>query len=363
MDPFLTSTSQLAQFVPRFSLPAPASTPRPSSMIIESSPSQFSAYSSNSNRFGSPSYSKRSSTIGIKLPPAPFVGSSGNFSSSNYVPPSPLNQRPSESFNFNSNYDVDMSYSTPLSKPAPIRILPSMSALQLSTPHSIIRKEEKIKLKPIVTQPISSPLTPNTSSDSNLSTSSSNFKSPSLSAQHLIAPLTPPLTPPTFGQLRELPSIQLIPSPPAPITFPTLSAKLLSNYKLHSLFSSQYTILEELGSGGFGFVVSAARNSDNKTVAVKFIFRDKVPNHGWVNSRHWGDAPGLMQREDGSRIVPMEAYVLRNVRHEGVVAYVDLFEDDTYFYLVSLVSRFSNYTDRLLGYGTSWITLAITRKG
>ena len=38
---------------------------------------------------------------------------------------------------------------------------------------------------------------------------------------------------------------------------------------------------------------------------------------------------------EGLRVVPMEAYVLRSVRHEGVVAYVDLFEDAKYFYLVS----------------------------
>lgn len=71
-------------------------------------------------------------------------------------------------------------------------------------------------------------------------------------------------------------------------------------------------------------------------VAVKFIYKNKVPTHGWVNSRHWGAAPGLVQREDGARIVPMEAYVLRNIRHDGVVAYIDAFEDSLYFYLVSL---------------------------
>lgn len=45
-----------------------------------------------------------------------------------------------------------------------------------------------------------------------------------------------------------------------------------------------------------------------------------------------------MQREDGARIVPMEAYVLRNIRHDGVVGYIDSFEDSLYFYLVSFAS-------------------------
>jgi serine/threonine protein kinase len=34
----------------------------------------------------------------------------------------------------------------------------------------------------------------------------------------------------------------------------------------------------------------------------------------------------------------MEAFVLRSIRHEGVVGYIDLFEDERYFYLVCLLS-------------------------
>ena len=44
---------------------------------------------------------------------------------------------------------------------------------------------------------------------------------------------------------------------------------------------------------------------------------------------------------EGYRIVPLEAFVLRSVRHEGVVAYIDLFEDEKYFYLVSFASVIS----------------------
>lgn len=71
------------------------------------------------------------------------------------------------------------------------------------------------------------------------------------------------------------------------------------------------------------------------SVAVKFIERAKIPSHGFVKSRHWGEAPGLSPMVEGYRIVPLEAFVLRSVRHEGVVAYIDLFEDEKYFYLVS----------------------------
>lgn len=77
------------------------------------------------------------------------------------------------------------------------------------------------------------------------------------------------------------------------------------------------------------------RNSDGLSVAVKFIERSKIPAHGWAKSKSWGPAPGLSPMTESHRMVPMEAFVLRNVRHDGVVAFIDLFEDDKYFYLVS----------------------------
>lgn len=95
---------------------------------------------------------------------------------------------------------------------------------------------------------------------------------------------------------------------------------------------------EELGCGGFGFVVKGTRNSDNLSVAVKFIERQKIPLHGWARARHWKSTHGLTSAidETGARLIPMEAYVLSAIHHEGVVSFIDLFEDDKYFYLVSL---------------------------
>lgn len=165
------------------------------------------------------------------------------------------------------------------------------------------------------------------------------------------APLTPPLTPPHQPSLPPAQSFAALSSPlqlaasiPAPQPT-TISGRLLADYPLHPLFAQQYSIQEELGSGGFGFVVRAERNVDGLSVAVKFIERTKIPNHGWVKSRHWGEAPGLSPMVEGYRVVPLEAFVLRSVRHEGVVAYIDLFEDEKYFYLVSfspLASRFDS---------------------
>ncbi|KAK4055045.1 hypothetical protein OIO90_003386 [Microbotryomycetes sp. JL221] len=151
-------------------------------------------------------------------------------------------------------------------------------------------------------------------------------------------PPTPPLTPlsPSIGlsPLTEVvPSCSLPPTPPA-VAPSTVSGRALYNYHLHPLFQSQYIIQEELGSGGFGFVVRADRAFDGLSVAVKFIERAKIPSHGWVKSRHWGEAPGLSPLSEGYRVVPLEAFVLRSIKHKGVVGFIDLFEDAQYFYLV-----------------------------
>ncbi|GAA5940085.1 hypothetical protein JCM3775_003275 [Rhodotorula graminis] len=144
-------------------------------------------------------------------------------------------------------------------------------------------------------------------------------------------PPTPPLTP--RHNLYPAGGVELPHSPSPPPRPATISARALQFHALHPLFASTYSLCEELGSGGFGFVVRAERTHDGASVAVKFIERAKIPSHGWVKSRSWGDTPGLTQ-PSGPKLVPMEAFVLRSIRHEGVVAFIDLFEDDKYFYLV-----------------------------
>ncbi|GAA5853680.1 hypothetical protein JCM8547_007411 [Rhodosporidiobolus lusitaniae] len=150
-------------------------------------------------------------------------------------------------------------------------------------------------------------------------------------------PLTPPLTPPYLEHPSLLPAVDLLSSPsPAPAVLPkpsTISGRALLHHRLHPLFASTYSLCEELGSGGFGFVVRAERNHDFLSVAVKFIERAKIPSHGWVKSRSWGETPGLIQPV-GPKLIPMEAFVLRSIRHDGVVGFIDLFEDERYFYLV-----------------------------
>jgi hypothetical protein len=60
-----------------------------------------------------------------------------------------------------------------------------------------------------------------------------------------------------------------------PGSIPT-AARFLAEGHLMPAFDQQYELLDELGSGGFGFVIRARRRFDGLIVAVKFIFRDRV---------------------------------------------------------------------------------------
>lgn len=126
---------------------------------------------------------------------------------------------------------------------------------------------------------------------------------------------------PSTAQLLTPPTMEKSLSAPAQAVPRTVSAKHLYNRQLHPRFAANYTIADELGSGGFGFVVSATRNVDLRPVAVKFIWKDKVPTHGWVRDPNLG-------------VIPLEAFVLRVVDHPCVVKFIDLFDDEEFFYLV-----------------------------
>lgn len=140
-------------------------------------------------------------------------------------------------------------------------------------------------------------------------------------------PVTQPISAPAplAGDLSKPSS--LAPKDGAAAEYQTVSARHLANHSLHPSFSGAYTLGDELGSGGFGFVVSAIRDEDSMPVAVKFIWKDKVPAHGWVRDPELG-------------VIPMEAFVLKVVRHQCVVKFIDLFDDPVFFYLVSVRSLF-----------------------
>ena len=175
--------------------------------------------------------------------------------------------------------------------------------------------------------------------------------------------LTPPLTPPAAFQtsspsssygLPETPRDEHMLSPHRPLpklskaaaaaaqelavdessqdsgSLPTLSSKMLDGYALDRRFRTEYTIVNELGSGGFGFVVKALRCRDGLPVAVKFIAKDRVLPRGWYDFPV-PDGKGGTQMDR----LPTEVFLLQKINHPGVVSFVDLFDDDDFFYLVS----------------------------
>jgi len=93
-----------------------------------------------------------------------------------------------------------------------------------------------------------------------------------------------------------------------------------------------YSILEELGAGGYGVVLRAIRARDMQEVAIKIVWRSKMPKEGWVTVTGW-EAKLLTTPV----VVPKEAHILRQISHPGVISFVDYFDDHNFLYLVSMV--------------------------
>lgn len=68
--------------------------------------------------------------------------------------------------------------------------------------------------------------------------------------------------------------------------------------------------------------MTASRRTDNKEVAVKFIVKDKVPEHGWSQDPNFGR-------------IPTEVLLLTIVDHPCIAKCLDLYEDNIYYYLAS----------------------------
>ncbi|KAK9492152.1 kinase-like domain-containing protein [Lipomyces doorenjongii] len=99
----------------------------------------------------------------------------------------------------------------------------------------------------------------------------------------------------------------------------------LKDYALHPDFETRYLLGDELGSGGFGFVMSATRYSDSQEVAVKFIYRKKIPRHSWVQDPVHGP-------------LPTELYILLRTTqspHPNIIRLIEYFSDDHFFILIT----------------------------
>jgi len=114
------------------------------------------------------------------------------------------------------------------------------------------------------------------------------------------------------------------PLPCHPLDATTYSHRFPIGHQLNEQFSRSYTLREEIGSGGYGFVMVASRRGSPVDVAVKFIIRKKVPLHGWVQDSKLGRHP-------------TEIWLLSRIQHPNIADFLEYFEDDVYYYLVRLM--------------------------
>ena len=233
----------------------------------------------------------------------------------------------------------EQSHGAPLPQFSPSRALNASAASRENSPFSSPAYSSR------ALDPTASPFTPTrqTFRPSSPVFSSSPFSNPEPSPSGSELPSLPSLALSTIGcdESDDQPSLLSAAhasgsSPDEPLTFalPEIGAdsalcrgRLYSQrfhheHVLNPFFVQQYHLEDELGAGGYGFVMTARHREDGHEVAVKFIIKDKVPDHAW-----WED--------DTYGRVPTEVMLLSLVNHENIVKCLDLFEDEVYFYLVS----------------------------
>ncbi|KAJ7901826.1 kinase-like domain-containing protein [Mycena olivaceomarginata] len=100
------------------------------------------------------------------------------------------------------------------------------------------------------------------------------------------------------------------------------SSRFPPDHELNPYFVREYRPEDELGSGGYGFVMTAIHRLTGTEVAVKFILKEKVPDHSWMEDKNF------------CRLLPTEIMLLRVIDHENIVKCLNLYEDPLYYYLV-----------------------------
>lgn len=147
---------------------------------------------------------------------------------------------------------------------------------------------------------------------------------------------------------------------PDPLACDDLDATMYSHrfptgYRLNKRFARSYTLREEIGSGGYGFVMVASRRGCSGDVAVKFIIRKKVPTHAWVQDSKLGP-------------LPTEIWLLSRIRHPNIADFLEYFEDDVYYYLVRSMIRNTLVLLNCYGkvqelHGSPWVAKCALRVG
>lgn len=127
------------------------------------------------------------------------------------------------------------------------------------------------------------------------------------------------------------------------------SCQFPAGHRLNEQFARSYTLREEIGSGGYGFVMVASRVGSPEDVAVKFIIRKKVPGHAWVQDPKLGP-------------LPTEIWLLSKIRHPNIADFVECFEDDVFYYLVRSMIRNTLCVAQLLWEGSRASRFSLGRK-
>lgn len=138
------------------------------------------------------------------------------------------------------------------------------------------------------------------------------------------------------------------PDPPVydPLDATMYSRRFPTRHRLNQRFTRSYVLREEIGSGGYGFVMVASRRGSPGDVAVKFIIRKKVPAHAWVQDSKLG-------------LLPTEIWLLSRIQHPNIADFLEYFEDDVYYYLVRSMIQNTFGVAQLLWKGprASWFSL------
>ena len=193
------------------------------------------------------------------------------------------------------------------------------TSFEFPTPHSHI-PHNALQLDPLTTD-----ISPQ-SSHLSLASSSSQSSSPLTYDSHDELPSVPFPTEtctPSPSQTASYPDITHSPHPTyrATTKASAYSRRFPRGHHLNPEFVRWYQPGDELGAGGYGFVLTAVHRLELREVAVKFIIKAKVPAHAWMEDK-------------SGRRVPTEALLLGLLSHPNIVKCMDLFEDDLYFYLV-----------------------------
>ncbi|NWX61506.1 PASK kinase, partial [Promerops cafer] len=86
-------------------------------------------------------------------------------------------------------------------------------------------------------------------------------------------------------------------------------------------YAKNYSTLNLIGKGSFGFVWSARGKKDHQEVIVKFIWKERVLEDCWV------DDPDLGR-------VTQEIAILQKLQHPSIIKVLDVFENEHFFQLV-----------------------------